>query len=210
MDPAPPPCANCAAPAKHNCARCKAAPYCGAPCQRAHWRAHKPLCVAPSEAAGGAPPSLPPVPAVPTSFIPPVVDPHCGHCAKALPPDNKGLCNACKSVAFCDAACQRAAWQAHKPACLARAKARVRTGEGELGGSEEVLAYELAQTREQLGDEHPHTLNLIDRFATLLQRLGRLSEAEPLFREALVGRRRALGDAHPDTLGSINNLALLL
>ena len=55
-----PPCANCAAPAKHKCARCKTAPYCGAPCQKAHWRAHKPECVAPPEAVGAPP--LPPAP----------------------------------------------------------------------------------------------------------------------------------------------------
>ena len=84
------------------------------------------------------------------------------------------------------------------------------SGEGELGGSEEVLAYELAQSRARLGDEHPDTLGLIGRFARLLMQTGKLREAEPLYREALEGSRRALGDAHPDTLTSINNLAVLL
>ena len=122
MEPSsPPPCANCAAPAKEICARCKAAPYCGAPCQKAHWRAHKPLCVTPE--AGGTPlppPPPPPTPSAPASKPPPVVNPHCSHCAKALRP-GKGVCNSCKSVAFCGAECQRAAWQVHKPLCLARA-----------------------------------------------------------------------------------------
>jgi hypothetical protein len=43
-----------------------------------------------------------------------------------------------------------------------------------------------------------------------LQDLGKLGEAEPLFREALEGSRRTLGDAHPQTLVSINNMAHLL
>ena len=30
------------------CSRCNAAVYCGAPCQKAHWRAHKPGCAAPA------------------------------------------------------------------------------------------------------------------------------------------------------------------
>ena len=34
----------CAAPSTSACARCRTAEYCGAPCQRAHWRAHKPRC----------------------------------------------------------------------------------------------------------------------------------------------------------------------
>ena len=44
----------------------------------------------------------------------------------------------------------------------------------------------------------------------LLQRLGRLDEAEPLVREDLDASRETLGSQHPDTLVSINNLAQLL
>ena len=40
------------------CSRCRAAFYCGEPCQKAHWRAHKPGCAlmaaAPAAAAGGS------------------------------------------------------------------------------------------------------------------------------------------------------------
>ena len=39
----------------------------------------------------------------------------------------------------------------------------------------------------------------------LLQEQGKLSEAEPLYREALEGRWRTLGDAHPITLSSTSN-----
>jgi tetratricopeptide (TPR) repeat protein len=44
----------------------------------------------------------------------------------------------------------------------------------------------------------------------LLQTQGKLSEAEPFYREALEGNRGVLGDDHPSTLTSINNLAGLL
>ena len=40
--------------------------------------------------------------------------------------------------------------------------------------------------------------------------LGKLGEAEPLFREGLTGSRITLGDRHPDTLSAINNLGSLL
>ena len=39
----------------------------------------------------------------------------------------------------------------------------------------------------------------------LLQAMGKLEEARPLYEEALQGRRETLGDRHPRTLYSINN-----
>jgi tetratricopeptide (TPR) repeat protein len=44
----------------------------------------------------------------------------------------------------------------------------------------------------------------------LLQAQGKLSEAEPYFREALEVRRRVLGEEHPNTLTSISNMGGLL
>ncbi len=44
----------------------------------------------------------------------------------------------------------------------------------------------------------------------LLQSQGKLTEAEPYYREALEGKRRVLGDDHLHTLISKSNLALLL
>jgi hypothetical protein len=38
-------CAKCGVSATLACSRCKAVKYCGAACQQAHWKAHKPQCV---------------------------------------------------------------------------------------------------------------------------------------------------------------------
>ena len=44
----------------------------------------------------------------------------------------------------------------------------------------------------------------------LLQDMGKLEDAGPLFRRALEGREAKLGADHPDTLSSVNNLGALL
>ena len=44
----------------------------------------------------------------------------------------------------------------------------------------------------------------------LLEKRGKLAEAEPYVREALEARRRILGDEHPDTLSLISGMGLLL
>ena len=76
--------------------------------------------------------------------------------------------------------------------------------------SEAALRAEVATRRQTLGDKHPDTLTSINNMASMLLDLGKLAEAEPLFREALAGRRETLGDKHPSTLTSINNMAGLL
>ena len=68
----------------------------------------------------------------------------------------------------------------------------------------------LAKQRETLGATHPDTLQSMNNLARLLQDQGKLSEAEPLFRDALRLRRETLGETHPDTLQSMTNLARLL
>ncbi|CAN5632702.1 hypothetical protein BH09PLA1_BH09PLA1_06380 [soil metagenome] len=68
----------------------------------------------------------------------------------------------------------------------------------------------LALRRRVLGDDHPDTLQSIGDMGYLLQAQGKLSEAEPLYREALERYRRVLGDDHPGTLISISNMGALL
>jgi len=61
-----------------------------------------------------------------------------------------------------------------------------------------------------LPEEERAVSKLQNNLALLLQDQGKLSEAEPLYREALEESQRSFGDTHPDTLISINNLAMLL
>ena len=44
----------------------------------------------------------------------------------------------------------------------------------------------------------------------LLQAMGQLEEARPLYEEALQASRETLGDRHPNTLTSISNMGVLL
>jgi non-specific serine/threonine protein kinase/serine/threonine-protein kinase len=76
-------------------------------------------------------------------------------------------------------------------------------------GEAQTIAAERG-SRLIFGDDHPYTLSSIANMGFLLNRQGKLDEAEPFFREALEGRRRVLGDDHPDTLNSINNMGRLL
>eukprot|EP00964_Phaeocystis_antarctica_P005552 scaffold3029_cov61-Phaeocystis_antarctica.AAC.1 len=78
--------------------------------------------------------------------------------------------------------------------------------EEQLQGSKEAVRA----NRETLGDKHPDTLESIGDTAWLLESLGKLEEARPLYEEALQGRRETLGDRDASTLYSINMLALLL
>ena len=48
--------------------------------------------------------------------------------------------------------------------------------------------------------------SMLGAVANLLSDQGKLSEAEPLYRESLEGRKRVLGPDHPSTLDSLNNL----
>ena len=57
----------------------------------------------------------------------------------------------------------------------------------------------LASQRATLGSQHPHALTSMGNLGLLLDKQGKLREAEALFSEALTGRFRVLGRAHPHT-----------
>eukprot|EP00808_Paulinella_micropora_P008030 g47258.t1 len=61
-----------------------------------------------------------------------------------------------------------------------------------------------------LGPEHQSTLTSVNNLGVLLEKQGKLAEAEPLFRRALQGREKTLGAEHPDTLASVKNLVRFL
>jgi tetratricopeptide (TPR) repeat protein len=61
-----------------------------------------------------------------------------------------------------------------------------------------------------LGADHPLTATAANNLALLCKRLGKLDEAEVLYREALRAREQRLGPAHRDTVVARFNLARLL
>ncbi|MCT7996488.1 CHAT domain-containing protein, partial [Laspinema olomoucense] len=54
---------------------------------------------------------------------------------------------------------------------------------------------------------HPDYATSLNNLAGLYRQMGRLSDAEPLFRQAMEIRRVQLGENHPDYATSLNNLA---
>jgi hypothetical protein len=202
-------CATCGAPnAKNTCGGCHTTRYCNEACQKAHWKAHRPACkaAAASAAAASAPPAAPPT----GPFVLPAGAP-CSSCGGDIDITVDGVkCGACFRVQYCNPACQKAHWPAHRAACGAALRARVWAGEGELGMGEVTLKKAMRRARRELGDDHEETLGHMATYALFLRQVGRYVEAEPLYREALSCKRRTLGDEHPHTLGSINNLANLL
>ena len=61
-----------------------------------------------------------------------------------------------------------------------------------------------------MGVDHPDTLISVNSLGGLLEKQGKLEEAEVLYRRSLEGRERVLGVDHPNTLTSVNNLGVLL
>ncbi|KAJ7458462.1 hypothetical protein FB451DRAFT_579971 [Mycena latifolia] len=64
----------------------------------------------------------------------------------------------------------------------------------------------LADQRNLLGEDHPHTLLIMARLASAHWRGDELKEAEVLEVDVLKKRRKILGEDHPDTLLSMANL----
>ena len=60
------------------------------------------------------------------------------------------------------------------------------------------------------GKSRKETCACLNEIGNLLRDMGKLKDAEPLYRRALEGREATLGKSHPHTLTSINNLGMLL
>jgi hypothetical protein len=148
----------CAALSTSACARCRTAEYCGAPCQRSHWRAHKPRCkeleaaadvaeaaaeaaaaaaaATPAAGVGGAgsdkPPGAPRTPGVYSGLECRVQDYHCAlvGCGAALEVGGANtVCNGCRCVVYCDVECQTVHWAAHMEGCWEAVRKRVQSGD---------------------------------------------------------------------------------
>lgn len=81
---------------------------------------------------------------------------------------------------------------------------------GLYDSAEPLLTRALNTRRKELGEDNPDTLSSINNMGILLQRQGKLGEAEKYYREAMEKRRKVLGSEHPDTLQSIGWLGYLL
>jgi hypothetical protein len=176
MPRAPPPrcwavdCSNPAPAAK--CGRCHTAAYCSAPCQRAHWPAHRPHCKELEAAAAAAkardsspfaggngecPPEAQRTPGVYSGLECRVEDFHCaldscGAVLDKMTPTNV-LCNGCRCVAYCNEACQLAHWAGHKEACYYAVCKRVCSGDVHQDdeGGEYVLRTGCACAEKRMG-----------------------------------------------------------
>ena len=229
----------CAALSTSACARCRTAEYCGEPCQRSHWRAHKPRCkeleaaadaaeaaaeaaaaAAPAAGGGGAsegkPPSAPRTPGVYTGLECRVQDYHCAlvGCGTALEPSGatNAVCSGCRSAVYCDVKCQTAHWAAHKEACYEAVCDRVCSGDVHQDdeGGEYVLRDMLCLCKDEFGVVDERTLHCINVLGLLMQLQGKLAEAGALYKECYAATRTALGPKHKDTLVSMSYLAELL
>jgi CHAT domain-containing protein/tetratricopeptide (TPR) repeat protein len=83
----------------------------------------------------------------------------------------------------------------------------IRAGQYAKGLQRALKTLELAKN--QLGAEHPSTLNTMNNLAFLYKEQGRFKEAEPLFKQCLVVAEKIYGLDHPEVAGILNNLALL-
>ena len=190
----------CAAPSTSACGRCRTAEYCGAPCQRAHWRAHKPRCkeleaaadaaeaaaeaAAAAAAAGGGsagedkPPGAPRTPGVYTGLECRVQDYHCAleSCCVTLEEGGANtVCNGCRSVVYCDVECQTAHWAAHMEDCWLAVRERVRSGDVHQDdeGGEYVLRERLRTCKEQYGATDTSSLDCMSDLGVLSREAGR-------------------------------------
>ena len=226
---------DCALPSTSACGRCRTAEYCGAPCQRSHWPAHKLRCkeleaaadaaeaaaeaaaaVAPAAGGGGAgaAPAAPRAPGVYSGMDCRVQDYHCAlaGCGAALQAGGAStVCPGCRAVVYCNEECQGVHWVAHMKGCYLAVFQRVWGGDVHqvVEGGEHVLRAMLSVLREKHGDRDARTLRCTGTLGRFLMLQGNLAEAGTLLRECLLAARAALGPRHEVTHECTNYLAEL-
>ena len=80
---------------------------------------------------------------------------------------------------------------------------------GRYKDAEMIFKRVLAGREEDLGPDHPDTLQTVQNLAIIYRMQGRYTEAENLYQRALIGREKKLGLDHPDTLQTVQNLAII-
>ncbi len=81
---------------------------------------------------------------------------------------------------------------------------------GDSAEGERLYRESLAQRRNTLGDDHPHTIFTILNLASIVLGNGDLDEAEKLHREALNSARRNLPEDHPLIFDATNAMGVML
>jgi serine/threonine protein kinase/lipopolysaccharide biosynthesis regulator YciM len=94
-------------------------------------------------------------------------------------------------------------------AAIRRTLGETYRGLGRYPESQRHLDRAVQLHTEQLGADHPDTLQSKNNLADLYLRQGKYGPAEPLLKEVLDGFTARRGAGHPDTLESKNNLAAL-
>jgi len=82
-----------------------------------------------------------------------------------------------------------------------------RRGQGDYDSSVYFYEKSLSISKEQLGENHPDTVNSLHSLALNYQDKGRYNEAEPLFLRALKISEEQLGANHLNTANKLNSLA---
>jgi hypothetical protein len=205
----------CTAEGNFACLVCRAVFYCGEPCQRAHWRAHRPSCAvadaAPTAAAQGggagagagsegggsaAPASAPPSKRLVYTGLEQVVeDPRCGKCGKDLSHRGKECeeehlaCGACRKVPYCDMVCLESHYLGHMEECFEVIAARVLAGDVHKDDTsgEYVLKDYVGECTAKYGALDERTLGGQRVYGVFLKMLGRLEEAKVLLLAAQKG-----------------------
>ncbi|KAJ7798198.1 hypothetical protein B0H14DRAFT_3157041 [Mycena olivaceomarginata] len=78
---------------------------------------------------------------------------------------------------------------------------------GEHQKAKELNLTVLEKRKQVLGDNHPHTLDIIGNLANTYSNLGEHQKAKELNLTVLEKKKQVLGDNHPDTLRTMGNLA---
>ena len=72
-----------------------------------------------------------------------------------------------------------------------------------------TIAQQVLEIRDSILGDHPDTATILLGLGLGYYKMGRYSEAEPLFQRSLSIWEQQLGADHPDTASSLNNLAAL-
>ena len=153
---------DCTNEGKINCSRCKCVSYCGAKCQRSHWKTHKNVC---GKAKTTTETNFEPKSYIVTGqngrdSVQNRVDAAQGGAGSNVSEcfadgcTNEGTlnCSQCKCVSYCGAKCQRSHWKTHKNVC---GKAKIAT-ETNYESEDDAELFDMSLLTESQGPAAAH------------------------------------------------------